>query len=228
MLGTKPLGLGSTGRSTPANLNEKLAMDQAIPNPTAGRILPVPMTDARWPAAEGWVKSAQNINGIEIHYVRNSNTGAVDDLSLSEGNMLAICHANLGSAIPPGERYLNEVDHTDYSPLRVGECYVVYALLFIYDRVDFLVRAPAQPPFWVPSSLFDPVDSRTPAGWEFCMTKSRAGYEQLFEEFKISCVIGYPLLVNEYAHYVGVIERDPTELLRFMEEEQNQSQFEEL
>ena len=26
----KPLGLGSTGRTTPANLNEQLAMEQAI------------------------------------------------------------------------------------------------------------------------------------------------------------------------------------------------------
>ncbi|WP_434572508.1 filamentous hemagglutinin N-terminal domain-containing protein [Pseudomonas sp. Z3-8] len=75
----KPLGLGSTGRSTPANLSEKLAMEQAISNPAAGRPLPVPMTDARWPATDGWVKTAQNINGIEIHYVRNSVTGAIDD-----------------------------------------------------------------------------------------------------------------------------------------------------
>lgn len=78
-LANKPLGLGSTGRSVPANLNEKLAMEQAISNPLAGRQLPVPMTDSRWPAADGWVKSAQNINGIEIHYVRNSITGAIDD-----------------------------------------------------------------------------------------------------------------------------------------------------
>ena len=78
-LANKPLGLGSTGRSVPANLNEKLAMEQAISNPVAGRQLPVPMTDSRWPAADGWVKSAQNINGIEIHYVRNSITGAIDD-----------------------------------------------------------------------------------------------------------------------------------------------------
>lgn len=35
----KPLGLGSTGRTTPANLNEKLAIEQAISNPTAGRPL---------------------------------------------------------------------------------------------------------------------------------------------------------------------------------------------
>jgi hypothetical protein len=75
----KPLGLGSTGRSTPANLNEKPAMEQAISNPAAGRPLPVPMTDSRWPETDGWVKSAQNINGIEIHYVRNSITGAIDD-----------------------------------------------------------------------------------------------------------------------------------------------------
>ena len=75
----KPLGLGSTGRSTPSSLNEQLAMEQAIANPGAGRPLPVPMTDPRWPAADGWVKTAQNINGIEIHYVRNSITGAIDD-----------------------------------------------------------------------------------------------------------------------------------------------------
>ena len=75
----KPLGLGSTGRTTPANLSEKLAMEQAISNPAAGRTLTVPMTDSRWPATDGWVKSAQNINGIEIHYVRNSITGEIDD-----------------------------------------------------------------------------------------------------------------------------------------------------
>jgi hypothetical protein len=75
----KPLGLGSTGRNTPVNLNEKLALEQAISNPTAGRQLPVPMTDKRWTASDGWVKMSQNINGIEIHYVRNTKTGAIDD-----------------------------------------------------------------------------------------------------------------------------------------------------
>ncbi|WP_387468393.1 DUF637 domain-containing protein, partial [Photorhabdus sp. RM323S] len=74
-----PLGLGSTGRNTPANLNEKLALEQAISNPNSGRQLPVPMTDKRWPASDGWVKMSQNINGIEVHYVRNTKTGAIDD-----------------------------------------------------------------------------------------------------------------------------------------------------
>jgi hypothetical protein len=133
--------------------------------------------------------------------------------------MLAFCQANLGGAIPTKERYLGEVDQTDYSPLSIGESYVVYALLFIFDRVDFLVRAPEQPPFWAPSSLFRLADARIPAGWEFCITQLRPGYKSLFDAFKISYVMGYPLLVNEYKHYVGIVERDPVEILRFMEEE---------
>lgn len=133
--------------------------------------------------------------------------------------MLALCLANLGSAIPTKERYLGEIDQTNYSPLSIGENYVVYALLFIFDRVDFLVRAPEQPPFWAPSSLFRLVDARVSAGWEFCITQARPDYKCLFDAFKISCVMGYPLLVNKYEHYVGIVERDPVEVLRFMEEE---------
>ncbi len=75
----KPLGLGSTGRTTPANLTEQLAMQQVMSNHTAGRQLPVPMTDPRWPASDGWVKMSQNVNGVEIHYVYNRISGTVDD-----------------------------------------------------------------------------------------------------------------------------------------------------
>lgn len=75
----KPLSIGSTGRNIPKTLNEKLALEQAISNPTAGRQLPVPMTDKRWPGSEGWVKMSQNINGIEVHYVRNTKTADIDD-----------------------------------------------------------------------------------------------------------------------------------------------------
>jgi hypothetical protein len=74
------LGRGSTGRTVPANLAEQLAMEEAMSNPGAGRALQnITMNDARWPTADGWVKMRQNINGVEIHYVRNTRTGAVDD-----------------------------------------------------------------------------------------------------------------------------------------------------
>ncbi|MBU9319373.1 filamentous hemagglutinin N-terminal domain-containing protein [Burkholderia gladioli] len=74
-----PLGLGSTGRAVPNNLQEQLALQQAMSNPAAGVQLPIPLGDSRWPAADGWVKMSQNVNGVEIHYVRNVNSGAVDD-----------------------------------------------------------------------------------------------------------------------------------------------------
>jgi RHS repeat-associated protein len=70
-----PLGLGSTGRTTPETLEEELAMEEAISDP-GGRPIAVPMTDPRWP---GWEKWADNRHGIEIHYVKDPITGATDD-----------------------------------------------------------------------------------------------------------------------------------------------------
>jgi RHS repeat-associated protein len=69
----------STGRNVPVNLKEHLAMQQAKSNPYAGKQLPVPMTDPSWPADQGWVKMAQNVNGIEIHYNLNTETGETGD-----------------------------------------------------------------------------------------------------------------------------------------------------
>ena len=54
--GILPLGRGSTWRTTPNSLGEKLSMEQEMSNPSAGRQLPVPMTDTGWPRSEGWVK----------------------------------------------------------------------------------------------------------------------------------------------------------------------------
>jgi hypothetical protein len=68
--------VGSTGRTEASNLTEQLAMQAAQADPAAGRVLPITMTDARWPASDGWVKMAQNISGVEIHYVYNTVTGA--------------------------------------------------------------------------------------------------------------------------------------------------------
>ena len=76
----QPLGRGSTGRSAPNNLVEQLAMEQAMSDPKAGGIMEhLTLTDPRWLCGDGWVKMYQNINGVEIHYVFNAITGAVDD-----------------------------------------------------------------------------------------------------------------------------------------------------
>jgi hypothetical protein len=75
----KPLGLASTGRTTPASLGEQLAMEEAISNPSAGSPVPMrqSMGDPRWPGGDGWIKMQQRDN--QIHYNLNTRTGAVDD-----------------------------------------------------------------------------------------------------------------------------------------------------
>ena len=77
-------GQSSTGRRTPNNLNEQLAMKQSISNPLAGETLPIKMTDARWLGSEGWVKMQQtftyaNGSNSTIHYVLNDALSLIDD-----------------------------------------------------------------------------------------------------------------------------------------------------
>ncbi|WP_368936887.1 hypothetical protein [Bacillus sp. SH8-8] len=46
-------------------------MKEVRSNPQ-GKEIRVPMTDPRWPKEDGWVKMAHNVNGVEIHYVKNT------------------------------------------------------------------------------------------------------------------------------------------------------------
>lgn len=71
---------GSTGRTAPQNLKEKLAMEQVQADPLNGaKQLPITMTDPRWPAIDGWVKMASNVNGVEIHFLYNTVIHVFDD-----------------------------------------------------------------------------------------------------------------------------------------------------
>ena len=75
---------GSTGRTEPANLKEKLAMEQAKSDPLAGEPLTdLKMNDPRWPCSEGRVKMQQIIptsqGSINIHYVYNKSLNMFDD-----------------------------------------------------------------------------------------------------------------------------------------------------
>ena len=54
-------------------------MMDVMRKPQIGKELRVPMTDKRWHMNEGWFKVARNIDGVEIHWVRNKRTGQVDD-----------------------------------------------------------------------------------------------------------------------------------------------------
>ena len=67
----------STGRTVPNSLKEKLAMEQVMANPmgtTPPRMPPMSDTKNNLLAADGWVKRAQIVNDVEIHYVENIST----------------------------------------------------------------------------------------------------------------------------------------------------------
>ncbi|MBZ0089262.1 MAG: hypothetical protein K8H90_02675, partial [Thermoanaerobaculia bacterium] len=86
-------GRGSTaslrnGSTLARNLREQLAIRQARLNPTAGRIIVRELTDSRWLPSEGWVKMQQIVRAggregpINVHYVYNRSTGAIDDFKI--------------------------------------------------------------------------------------------------------------------------------------------------
>jgi hypothetical protein len=87
------MGRGSTanlskGTTLPRNLREQLAVEQAMANPLAGRELGLRMTDPRWPKSDGWVKMQQIVDSggregpINVHYLFNKMTGAIDDFKI--------------------------------------------------------------------------------------------------------------------------------------------------
>ena len=80
-------GYGSTGRTTANNSNEAAAMIQVMSNPLKGatdlskKAKPFIMSDTThgWLAKDGWVKMTQNVDGVEIHFLYNTQTGVFDD-----------------------------------------------------------------------------------------------------------------------------------------------------
>jgi len=73
-------GQSKGGNHTPRTLKEQLAMQEAISNPANGKR--GVLNDDRWKTTDGWVKMFQNIEGYEVHYVYNINTGEVDDVKI--------------------------------------------------------------------------------------------------------------------------------------------------
>ena len=80
----QPISRGSSGRTEPNNLTEKLAMEQVRSNPSAGvQLTKITLNDPRWPSSEGWVKMQQIVptskGDVNIHYVYNPILGIFDD-----------------------------------------------------------------------------------------------------------------------------------------------------
>ena len=59
-------------------------MTQVRSAPGGSQSSNIVMNGARWPAVDGWVKMTQRVNGIEVHHVRNTVTGAVGPYAIQD------------------------------------------------------------------------------------------------------------------------------------------------
>jgi hypothetical protein len=128
--------------------------------------------------------------------------------------MKAFCKSISGASVPLNARREGESEETVFSPLRVGETYQVYGIMFSDKRVDLFVCPDSNGPCWMPSDLFAMHDSTLPH-WKLCQTAGAEGFSQLKSVFGVVAIIGYDLLVSDYSHYVGVLERDEKHLQDF-------------
>ena len=77
----------STGRVTPKDLKEQLAMGEVKSNPlgtTSPRMPKMSDTKNNLLHEDGWVKRTQNVNGVEIHYVENIKTNETLDYKFKD------------------------------------------------------------------------------------------------------------------------------------------------
>lgn len=140
------------------------------------------------------------------------------------------CTANMGAGLPHHLRD-SEIDETTFAPLKIGEEYRVHGLMFLSNRVDYLVYPVVHDPDWIngpswnPGPLFIVVNSVLPP-WRICMTESQPGYLPLLEHFGITALIGYDDLISNIDHYNGIIDREYDHLLRFFEQVMKIEQWE--
>ncbi|WP_152605913.1 hypothetical protein [Dickeya undicola] len=129
--------------------------------------------------------------------------------------MLVLCNSKSGKDLPDEARVMGENDETEFSPLEKGVEYTVYGMMYYPLRTDLLVCPDGDAPLWVPSNLFDVLDDRLPSDWGCVITEKKGGYADLRDAFGINAICGYLELIRSYEHYIGILERDPSELQKF-------------
>lgn len=129
------------------------------------------------------------------------------------------CASIKGKEIPCEYRYWGEFDDTEYSPLVVGEEYLVYGFACVHNRIDYLVYASGAV-LWAPGFLFKVKNREIPPDWVLNLTVNDPSYSQLLDEFGIWLICGYKTLAEDFAHYVGVLERGKSDLKIFAREKE--------
>ena len=112
-------------------------------------------------------------------------------------------------------RVMNESKETSFDFLVVGKYYTAYGIILAHGHPYFLIGTNNVLPMWIPGTIFIVLDSRFPDGWGFVSAQLPGRYGAL-SEIGVSCVIGYEQLVEDFDHYIGVVERDESSISVFM------------
>ncbi|WP_017594097.1 hypothetical protein [Nocardiopsis potens] len=128
------------------------------------------------------------------------------------------CLGNRGTDLPVQDVDHYGTEHTRFD-VTVGREYTVYALTMAGPRLDVLIADDTGKPGWYPAPLFRVTDPALPAHWEFAYppTSGQTDAETLTGD---TARWGYPEAVRSERHGIGLVERDPDDLLVFYREQQ--------
>lgn len=124
--------------------------------------------------------------------------------------MRATCVSKKGKAFSDQLIRAGYTVNSDFA-LSVGKDYEVYAMSLWCGVIMLLLADEHHLPNWFPMELFSLRDSRVPADWSFL--------QSLANEKGLQAIWGYERLITDASHYDDLIERGPTALRHFYEEE---------
>jgi hypothetical protein len=130
--------------------------------------------------------------------------------------MLVICNSISGKDVPLEQRVNGEGSDVNYSPLIIGEIYTVYGILFFKNRIEYLVDSHDDRPNWVPSCLFSVIDSSLTSNYFSAVITKESEFSWLYEN-GAQFIIGYQEIIESSEHFIGLIERNETDLITFFE-----------
>ncbi len=120
-------------------------------------------------------------------------------------NMRVLCIANIGAYLP--KSYTESGYYEEYKfPVLVGKSYVVYAMNLWAGKIRYLIVGEShQIPSWIPSELFEMVDSKLSRYWHYDVNPDDS-------KNTIDTVWGYKELTDNSTHFDKLVDWDKAAL----------------
>lgn len=132
--------------------------------------------------------------------------------------MIVECLSIYGKDVPEESRFPGESMEARYTPLKIGDSYMVFAVIFYRNRVDYLVDAGKGGPDWMPACLFSIKDGHIAPDLQMVDLTVDEQFASLCEHFGARFMIGYEAITRSYQHFVGLLERERDALDVFYQE----------